>query len=201
MKIRNILIMFFLVCFIGCANGTTGSFYKPGVAFTKPVKIAVARFKAFSKPSSGQEASDLMAMAFFKKGYDIVEMNQILSLPEQEQIYDWGLTNDIKNKLKGFGVSAVIFGTVSEYRCSAKSAYIHIPGDDDQTCWVSFSGTMVDSSSGDVLWMLSRSDTMTGDKLEAGSVLRSMMRRLDTEIPDGTDDDMVKTPKGHESAY
>jgi hypothetical protein len=184
MKVKNVAILFLVFCFMGCANNMTGSLYKPGVGFTKPMKIAVAKFKITTQPAAGQEAADLMAMAFFKKGFDVIDMNQILSPAEQNQIYETGLSAEAKAKLKNYGVSAVIYGTITEYSCSARYPLIRLTEDEaSQTCQASFSATMIDVISGEVLWGLSSSDMKSGAKLQASTVLRNMIRELDKEIP------------------
>lgn len=182
MKVRDIIILFFVICSIGCVNSSImGSLYKPDVSFAKSMKIAVVKFKTTAQSALGQEAADLMEMAFFKKGFDVIDMNQILSTSEQNQVYDTGLTAEVKTKLQNYGVTAVITGTISEYKCSTTSSYLY--SDFFQTCHVSFSATMIDIISGEILWGLSSSDTKTGDDLQADSVLRIMIRSLDKEIP------------------
>ena len=184
MKARDVIILFFVVCTIGCAHNTTGSFYKPGVDFTKSIKIAVVKFNNTEHSASGQEASDLMAMAFLKKGFDVIEINQILSPSEQDKIYYTGLTAEVKTKLKNFGVNDVILGTINEYDCSTVSSDIlNLFNYNKHSCRVTFSVKMIDLISGEVLWGLSISDEKDGDNLNADIVLRSMIREMDTEIP------------------
>ncbi|MDQ5986731.1 MAG: hypothetical protein CSYNP_02462 [Syntrophus sp. SKADARSKE-3] len=184
MKVRDIAIFAFVLCFMGCGGNMAGSLYKPGVGFTKPMKIAVAKFKITPQQEIGQEAADLMAMAFFKKGFDVVDMNQVLSPVEQSQIYDTGLSAEAKAKLKNYGITAVLFGTITEFRCSPRFPMIRLTEDGaSQVCQASFSSTMIDVTSGEILWGLSSSDTMTDAKLKAGTVLRTMIRELDKEIP------------------
>jgi len=182
MKVRDVVILFFVVCTIGCAHNTTDSFYKPGVLVSaKSMKIAVVKFNTTKHPESGQEAADLMAGAFLKKGFDVIELNQILSPSEQDKIYYTGLTAEVKTKLKNFGVNDVILGTINEYGCSTVSYdlfyyYKH-------SCRATFSVKMIDLVSGEILWGLSISDEKDGDNLTADIVLRSMIREMDKEIP------------------
>lgn len=188
MKVRDVVILFFVICTIGCAHNTTGSFYKPGVDFTKSMKIAVVKFNNTKHPESGQEAADSMAVAFLKKGFDVIELNQILSPSEQDKIYYTGLTAEVKAKLNNFGVNDVILGTINEYDCSTvskgmSSDILNLFNYYKRSCRVTFSVKMVDLISGEILWGLSISDEKDGDNLTADIVLRSMIREMDKEIP------------------
>jgi hypothetical protein len=184
MKVRDVVILFFVVCTIGCAHNVTGGFYKPGVDFAESKKIAVMKFKNTDHPASGQEAADLMAMAFLKNGFDLIEINQILSPSEQDKIYQTGLTAEVKTNLKNFEVDAVILGTINEYYCSNVSSFIlNLFNSYRHSCRVTFSVKMIDLISGEILWGLSISDEQDGDNLKAEIVLRSMIREMDKEIP------------------
>ncbi len=185
MRIIGMIVAVLVFCATGCSYNATGSMYKPNVNFTKPMKLAVVKFKNAEQPAVGQEAADMIAMAFFRKGFDIVEINQIINAPEQDKIYSAGLTAEVKTKLKNYGITAVILGSINEYYCIVDSSYLTstLTGYEDRTCRVSFSATMIDLASGEILWGLSSSDAKAGDMLQADCVLRTMMRSLDKEIP------------------
>jgi len=184
MKVRDVIILFFVVCTIGCAHNTKGSFLKPGVDFTKSLKIAVVKFNHTNHPESGQEAADLMAVAFLKKGFNVIELNQILSPSEQDKIYYSGLTTEVKTKLNNFGINDVILGSINEYACSTVSSdTLKLFNYYKHSCRVTFSVKMIDLISGEILWGLSISDEKSDDNLTADIVLRSMIREMDKEIP------------------
>ncbi len=158
---------------------------KPDVALLQYKKIAVIKFKNPKDEAAGQEAADNLALGFVKLGYNVVGSSQIASLIDQGDIYTSGLTPEIKARLKSAGIDGVVTGTVDDFFCSCTtaSALPLVRQCEDNHCSVTASARMLDLDSGEIVWGATDSDSQDGRWVTADSVLRSVVKKLQSTIP------------------
>ncbi|MCX6224450.1 MAG: hypothetical protein NTV01_06820, partial [Bacteroidia bacterium] len=173
-------------CFFGCVHKSTDTYQNKGMYFPKPGKIAIMKFNNIEFPASGQEAANLLSFAFMQKGYSVIDASNVLTPSEQDKIYTEVLTPEVKAKFKNYGVNAIVLGTMHDYSCThLASRFLALFSIDSYTqyCRVIISVKMIKLDSGEILWGVSRSGEDAGDSINAGTVLRSMVKELGNELP------------------
>ncbi len=188
MRIWNIFPLSVALLFTGCAFMQTpelNASAKTDVSLLKYKKIAVIKFKNPKDETAGQEAADNLALGFVKLGYNVVSSSQIVSLIDQGEIYTSGLTPDIKAKLKSSGIDSVVTGTVDDFFCSCatESVLPLVRQCEDNHCSVTASTRLLDLDSGEIIWAATGSDSQDGKWVTADSVLRSVVQKLQSAIP------------------
>lgn len=200
----------FLLFVFGCATAPeiiTDSYLKPGIDFSKFERVAVMGFTdAPNVPGSGKEIADIAGLEMLKKGYDILERNQVeVILHEQRLGLSGVLESETVNQVsKILGVKAIITGTVGSYhreKIYQEGAEINflgrmkqltrivIPGGETLRYEVSLTMKMVDAETGAVIWMASGS--LSGNETSANLAKKIILQCLKT-IP------LQKTKKGGE---
>lgn len=185
--------------FIGCATAPeiiTDSYLKPGIDFSKYERVAVMGFTdAPNAPSSGKEIADITGLEMLKKGYNILERNQVeLILQEQKLGLSGVLTTETVTEVgKILGVKAIVTGTVGNYHREKvyqegveinfpgqmkQLTRIVIPGGETLKYEVSLTMKMVDVESGAVIWMASGS--LSGSETSANLAKKIIFQCLKT---------------------
>lgn len=173
-------------CFFGCAHKAPGTNHQTEAVFPKTGKIAIVKFKNIESPASGQEAASLLALAFIRKGYNVIDANHMIASSDQDKIYYEVLTPEVKAKFKRYGVDAIVLGTIHDYACTnISSRFLALFNIDSYSlyCHAAVSVKMIHLDSGKILWGVSRSGEDAGDGINAGTVLRAMIMDLENEIP------------------
>lgn len=182
MKTVKILLVLSAVAFMGCTMSRT--YAKPQESFLPYNKIAVISFSNPKDAPTGQEAADIVALEFTNHGFTVVGSSQLTALIEQSELYNAGLTPDIKAKLKESGIEAVVLGKINEYSCSNTD---RVPTAWNITrkniCTVTLTTQMVDINSGEIHWGTTVSDSQEGQGLTAKSVLIALTKKIDCTIP------------------
>lgn len=180
-------------CFLGCAHKSAGTYQRTEAVFPKTEKIAVIKFNNSESPATGQEAANLLALAFMQKGYSIIDASNIMSQADQDKLYNGALTGEIKTKFRNSGVSAIVMGAIHDYSCTnVASPFLALFSIDSYTqyCNVAISVKMIKLDSGEILWGVSRSGEDAGNTVNAATVLRSMIQEMENELPV----EMIKQP-------
>ncbi len=180
-------------CFFGCAHKSPGTYQHTEAVFSKTGKISVMKFNNIESPAYGQEAANLLALAFMHKGYSVIDASNVLSVADQDKLYSGVLTNEIKTKFKNNGVNAIVMGTIHDYSCTnVASNFLALFSINSysQLCRTAISVKMIKLDSGELLWGVSRSGEDGGDNINAGNVLRNMIQELENELPA----DAIKQP-------
>jgi len=139
-----------------------------------------------ASPASGQEASNLLALAFMRKGYNVIDASNVLASADQNTLYTEVLTPEVKAKFKHYGVGSIVLGTIHDYSCTnVASRFLALFNIDSYTqyCRVAISVKMIQLDSGEVLWGVSRSGEDSGNDINQGTVLRSTIMELENELP------------------
>ncbi len=189
MKQWKFFFMLFAFFFSGCAlmyappRISTSS--KTDVAFLKYKKIAVIKFRNSQDKPSGQEAADILALGFVKKGFNVVGSREIAALIDQDDVYKSGLTPEIKSRLKSAGIDGIVSGTIHEQFCSQPgSALLQLREKGNTHCTVDVETALLDLDSGEIVWGATASDVEDGKWVTADSVLRTVMWDVQQRIPD-----------------
>jgi hypothetical protein len=183
---KLLIIIGLSFCFFGCAHKSPGTYQHTEALFSKTGKIAVMKFSSIESPAYGQEAANLLALAFMQKGYNVVDASNVLAVADQDKLYSGVLTDEIKTKFKNQGVKVIVLGTIHDYSClSVASRFLALFSVDSYTqfCRVAISVKMIKLDSGEILWGVSRSGEDAGDSINAGMVLRNMIQELENELP------------------
>lgn len=188
-----------LLSVFGCATAPdiiTDSYLKPGIDFSKFERVAVMGFTdAPNVPGSGKEIADIAGLEMLKKGYDILERNQVeVILHEQRLGLSGVLESETVNQVgKILGVKAIITGTVGSYhreKIYQEGAEINflgrmkqltrivIPGGETLRYEVSLTMKMVDAETGAVIWMASGS--LSGNETSANLAKKIILQCLKT---------------------
>lgn len=104
-----------LAALAGCSSGE--SFVKPGYDFNKLGKIAVVDVTGSNlAPDSKNLLADNFGMEFLKKGFDLIERNQIQKALTESKFQASGLTNDGERSQLGkvLNVQAIVVVNVPE---------------------------------------------------------------------------------------
>lgn len=175
-----------LMLLFACVRAQTFTYAKPGVDFSKFKRIAIIRFEC-SQHSIGQEVSDILAMSFMKKNYNVVERSQLRSLIDESAIISAGLTESNRATLKLAGINAIIVGSVTRYDCHPDKViaplfgmYYALP---TNSCHASLSIKMLDVQSGDILWAANGSHAKNDSGMTAGKVLQKVIEGIEKKIP------------------
>jgi len=192
-------IILLLLLIIGCAT-TPGviidSYFKPGIDFTKYERVAVTGFTdAPNALGSGKEIADLVGLEMLKKGYNVLERNQVeVILQEQKLSLSGVLAPETINQAgKILGVPIIITGTVGTYhreKVYQEGAEIDfptpmreltrviIPGGETLKYEVSLTMKMVDVETGTVVWFASGS--LSGSETSATLAKKIILQCLKT---------------------
>ncbi len=177
-------ILFFLLLIFGCA--AVESYRKPGIDFYKYKRIAVVKFTDPSDSTVGQQVADRIALEFIKKGYTVLERNQLKSIIDEEKINQYGLTDSDRSTLQLSGVYAMVLGSVSRYTCFPQEPLPRLSYGydlDRNNCWVSLSFKMLDLQTNEVVLTAAGHLSMTDVDMTADNVLQELLKRLSTKIP------------------
>jgi hypothetical protein len=183
---RLLLVIGLSFCFFGCAHRSPGTYHQTEAVFPKTGKIAIMKFNNGEFSASGQEAANLMALVFMQKGYNVIDASNILTSADQEKLYAEVLTPEVKAKFKHSGVSSIVLGTIHDSSCTnVSSGFLALFNIESyrQYCRVAISVKMIKLDSGEILWGVSRSGEDAGDDINAGTVLRSMIMKLENDLP------------------
>jgi len=188
-----------ILLLIGCATAPeiiTDSYLKPGIDFSKFERVAVTGFTdAPNAPGSGEEIADIAGLEMLKKGYDILERNQVEVILQEQKLGLSGLleSGTVNQVGKILGVKAIITGTVGSYhreKVYQEGAEINflgrmkqltrivIPGGETLRYEVSLTMKMVDVESGAVIWMASGS--LSGSETSANLAKKIIRQCLKT---------------------
>jgi curli biogenesis system outer membrane secretion channel CsgG len=182
MKTVKILLVLSAAAFMGCTMSRT--YAKPQESFLPYNKIAVISFSNPKDAPTGQEAADIVALEFTNHGFAVVGSSQLTALIEQSELYNTGLTPDIKAKLQQSGIEAVVLGRINEYHCSNTDTAPTAWNITRKTiCTVTLTTQMVDINSGEILWGTTVADSHEGQGLTAKRVLISLTKKIDCTIP------------------
>jgi len=174
--------------FLISACATANIYQKPGVDISKYKKIAVTKFLCSSDESAGQEVSDLMALEFIKKNYNVIERTQLAALVNENELSMMGITDTARPQLKLMGINGLIFGTVSSYSNVPGESPIFVKGKVIATlptnrCTASLSIKMVDVDSGQVVWIANGSNSDSGMGLTPNKVMQDVITIIAEKIP------------------
>ncbi|HKZ17073.1 MAG TPA: hypothetical protein VJ161_06360 [Geobacteraceae bacterium] len=187
MNIWKICLMVIVINFSGTVLAYAAQLNttaKTGLVLMQNKNIAVIKFKTTGTEPPGQEAADILALGFVKQGFNVVGGSQIAGLIDQDEVNTFGLSPEIKAKLKSSGIDAIVLGTVNEYYCSypGRGPWLRRT-DSNNRCSVTVSANMLNLDSGEIVWGVTHSDNDEGKWTTAESVLRSVMQNIQTTIP------------------
>jgi len=174
MKISQLLFLAALVALMGCA--TAGSISKPGFEMGRCKKIAVAGFY-YPSAAPRPDVGDFMALGLMQRGYVVVDSSSLTPVISRNDLYESGLTPEIKAKLKAMGVDALVMGTVVDESCSmAGGGEAVLAPYRKRRCSSTVLVKMVEPSTGELLW----GATATGSR-EAVGMTEEMASMLAVE--------------------
>lgn len=187
MNIQRFFLLLLAFVFSGCANSAgphTQTIARTNVVLSEYKKIAVIKFQNPKNPASGHEAADILAIGFAGQGFNVVGTSQIAADIDQDAVYDVGLTPEIKSRLKGSGVQAIVVGTINQYFCShTDKPPLLLKSQEDNHCSVTVTAKMMALETGEILWGTTKTDVEEGKWVTADSVMRSVLRDMQTTIP------------------
>ena len=137
MKKLFVLLLGIVLLSLGCI--TVQSYTKPDVDFSKIKKIALIKLGA-QDASLSQIVTDELTLVFRKKGFNIIEKEQLKVIIDENTIIQSGLRETDRNTLALAGIDAVFVGAVIMKKESR--------GDP-----IALSLKMFDIKSGVVLWI------------------------------------------------
>lgn len=180
------LFVLLVLLFTGCAS--TNSYRKPGVDFSKYEKIAVIKLDCSVNQATGQEVSDMVALEFIKKGYNVLERSQLKAVIDEEVLAMAGLTESNKSLLQLSGVNAIVVGSVSRYDCHPSKAPIFYMGAllavmNTNTCFASLSLKLLDCKTGEIIWTANGSHSVQAVGMTPHKVLQNVINTLKEDIP------------------
>lgn len=184
---KHISIFLILILFLtGCAS--THSYTKPGVDFSNYEKIAIIKLDCSINQAVGQEVSDIVALEFIKKGYNVLERSQIKAVIDEEVLAMAGLTESNKKLLQLSGVNAIVVGSVSRYDCHPSIAPIFYMGMllgvmNTNTCFASLSLKLLDCKTGEIIWTANGSHSVQAVGMTPHKVLQNVINTLKEDIP------------------
>jgi hypothetical protein len=189
MKTSIFLLILCAFSFSGCAVMCTppriNTSAKTDVALLKYKKIAVISFQNGQNKPTGQEAADILALGFVKKGFNVMGNNEIAALINQDEVYRSGLTPEIKSRLKSAGIDGIVTGTIHEQFCSQPASGLLLFKEREKThCAVNIETGLLDLDSGEIIWGVTASDMEEGKWVTADSVVRTIMWHVQEKIPD-----------------
>jgi len=186
--LRLLLVIVGLSIFVlGCAHKSTEPNKHVQANFPKVGKLAVIKFSGIASSAASQEAANLLSLAFMRKGYKVVDASNILTSVEQGKLYTEVLTPEVKSKFNKYGVDVIVLGTIHDYSCTYVANWFLASFQIDTYrtyCRANISVKMIKLDSGELLWGMSRSGEDTGDDMNAGTVLRSIIQELEYELPE-----------------
>ena len=164
------------------------SFKRPEIDFRIYNPIAVWTFTCpIENPAIGGEIADIVAIELLKKGYNVIERNQIeIVLKEQGLILSGALkSTDIIQIGNIFNVFGIITGNVAEYKSDKRIAYLPYQGTTlpIQKTRSTFSVTMkmLDIETGKLLW--SSTGSQRGRNCLPSTLAKSTIKRCLRDIP------------------
>lgn len=189
MKPCKLFLILIAFSFSGCAALYTppkiNISAKTDVAFLKYKKIAVIKFRDMQDKPSGQEAADILALGFVKKGFNVIGSREIAALIDQDDVYTSGLTPEIKSRLRSAGIDAVATGTIYQHFCSQHGSGLLMLKNQNKThCAVDVDTGLLDLDSGEIVWGATASDVQEGKWVTADTVIRALMWHVQERIPD-----------------
>lgn len=197
-NLKSVIVFLVIFC-VGCATTPeiiTDGYLRPGIDFNKYERIAVTGFTdAADAPNSGKEIADIVGLEMLKRGYNILERNQVeLILHEQRLGLSGVLDSQTVNEIgKILGVQAIITGTVGTYhreKIYRGSTEINLPGPMKEITKIIFPGgetlkyevsltiKMVDVETGTVIWIASGS--LSGSEPSAILAKKIVLQSLKT---------------------
>ncbi len=199
-NLKSVIVFLVILC-VGCATRPeiiTDGYLRPGIDFNKYERIAVTGFTdAPDAPNSGKEIADIVGLEMLKRGYNILERNQVeLILHEQRLGLSGVLDSQTVNEIgKILGVQAIITGTVGTYHREKiyqggaeinlpllgpmkELTRIIIPGGETLKYEVSLTIKMIDVETGIVTWFASGS--LSGSETSAILAKKIVLQSLKT---------------------
>lgn len=181
MKISHLLLLSTLVALAGCA--AAGSVAKPGFEMGNCKKIAVAGFRN-SSPARGTEIGDLLALGLVKRGYVVVDSSSLSPVINRDELYESGLTPEIKGKLKELGIDALVLGTIVDAGCSmAGGGAAALAPYRKNRCTSTVLVKMIDPSSGELLWGATARETGEAVGMTEDSASMMAVESINAAIP------------------
>lgn len=176
----------FLILMVASGCATAQSYTKNGIDFKQFKKVAVVKLDC-SNSAVGQEVADIVAFAFIKKGYNVIERSQLRSITDENALISSGLTETNKSALKLAGINAIIVGSVSRYDCQPDKVFAMIGLApivlNTNNCHASLSLKMLDVNSGDILWMANGANSKNDSNMTAHKVLQTVLELIEEKIP------------------
>ncbi len=190
-------VIIFLI--VGCATAPdmiTDSYLKPEIDFSKFERVAVMGFSdAPNAAGSGKEIADIAGLEMLRKGYDVLERNQVEFLLQEQKlglsgVLDQQTATQVGNIL---GVKAIVTGTVGTYhreKIYQGGAEINLPGPMEELTRfiigpretvryeVSLTMKMVDIENGAVVWF--GSGSLSGNDTSANLAKKIIIKCLKT---------------------
>jgi len=183
MKTSRLLCLSTLVLSVGCTTVSTMS--KPGFEMGRCKKIAVARFGNPTMPYRGADGGEVMALGLVKRGYIVVDSSSLAPVIDQDDLYESGLTPEIKGKLKSLGVDALVMGTVVDAGCSmAGGGAAALAPYRKSRCRSTVLVKMLEPATGELLWGATATETGEAVGMNEDMALLKAMESIDSVIPE-----------------
>ncbi len=176
MKKLSVLLIGIFLLSSGCI--TVQSYTKPDVDFSKIKKIALIKLGAQDALLS-QIVTDHVSLGFRKKGFNIIEKEQLKVIIDENVIMQSGLTEQDRKTLSLAGVDGVIVGTVRlrTYRTGSVGASPNLLiGKSTEKEKLQLSVKMYDIRNGDVVWSANIHDLDSNDLDEVGEGLAKSIK-------------------------
>lgn len=182
MKISHLLFLSTLVAFMGCT--TVSSISKPGFEMGRCKRIAVAGFH-YPSPTPRPDVGDSMALGLVKRGYVVVDSSSLSPVISRDELYESGLTPEIKGKLKALGVDALVMGTVVDESCSmAGGGEAVLAPYRKSRCTSTVLVKMIEPSTGELLWGATATETREAVGMTEDRISMMAVESIDSVIPE-----------------
>jgi hypothetical protein len=171
-----------LLLISGCSSVSTSA--KSGLDVSRLKKIAVVKFQNPFDANLERDVSDELSLQFVQRGYTVIDSSSIAAAINQNELYTAGLTPEIRSRLQGMGIDALVMGSVHESSCALQKGGTAFLASVNNSCTASVSAKMVDLSSGEMLWGMSVTDTLKGTGMTASRAVREILKTAGATIPE-----------------
>lgn len=178
---KSIFLLLFSLIFVSCSS-LINSYKNQSIDFENYKKLAVTSFVCDSEYLSGQTLADFVTVEFMKKGYQIIERNQMKTIIDEKILNTTGLTENQKKSLKISGIDAIITGTFQSKRVLLQQ----VPDVKEQLFEQNSIMTvkMIDSQTGEVLWLANGLHTEKNSNISFQNIINSFINELKSQIPE-----------------